>query len=80
MENTKENIEKIKKALYKEQVEAVRIKDNDGNNNSIYEAELTLGKVIFVIPFLEQTNGEGKVIQFPERMEAKLLARWISLA
>lgn len=75
----KEKLELVKKTLYKENTIATKLKDNDGNNNSVYETPTTLGAVQFIIPFKEQTDGEGNQKLFEQYMPAKHLARWISL-
>lgn len=77
--DTKQQLETLKKVLYKENTVATKVKDNDGDNNSVYETETSVGKVKFVIPFSEQTDGNGDQKLFDQYMPAKLLNRWITI-
>ncbi len=68
---TREEANKIKKALYKEKPTAVKIAQPK-NERFLYEAETSLGKVRFDVPI----NEMGETF-FEREMPAQLLIRWL---
>lgn len=68
----KEKLEEIKKALYKEKVDAVQVNKNKDGSIYTYWAHCSLGKVVFVIP-----KNEMGEFPFESVEKARLLNRWI---
>ncbi len=72
----------IKKVLYKEKPIAKQIAIYRDGSSKDYEADTSLGKILFHVPFIEQRNAEGILLpEFKENkdIEAQLLIRWIKI-
>lgn len=79
-----ENINEIKKALYKEKPIAIEIENISGGGDggefkdyAIYVAECSLGKLKFKVPYTDMGSDPYGNDRFDEEVSAQLLIRWL---